>query len=162
MISYKGKLGVLVALPIFGQLIGAFDIAGLTAEVAALLSASVTFTPPSVFGILTVTAAIATAITAGFQPPAIDFKASLLVKYGLLKARLDLILQITSALAEGSLRVYEYNGVAGSFGSELSATLASSDADGGVPSANSAFAVVLLAEGGSAGETTLKLLRSGV
>ena len=46
MISYKSKLGVLAALPIFGQLVGTLDIPGLTAEVAAVLKASITFTPP--------------------------------------------------------------------------------------------------------------------
>lgn len=162
MISYKGKLGVLVALPIFGQLIGAIDIAGLTGEVAALLSASVTFTPPSVFGILAVMAAITASLQAGFQPAAIDFKANLLVKYGLLKARLDLILSITQAIAGGSFRVYEYEGVAGSFGSELTTTLAGADADGGIAPTQSTFAVLLVAEGGTAGATTLRVLRSGV
>lgn len=162
MISYKGKLGVLAALPIFGQLVGTLDIPGLTAEVAAVLKASITFTPPSIVGILTVTGAIAAALQAGFQPPAIDFKAVFLAKYALLNARLQLILQITNLIAQGSLRVYEYEGAAGNFGLELSTTLAGPDADGGVAAGQSTFAVILLAEGGTSGETTLRALRSGV
>jgi hypothetical protein len=162
MIAYKGKLGVVVALPIFGQLIATLDIPGLTAEVAALFQATVTFTPPSILGILSVVAALGAAIQAGFQPPAFNFQANLLVKYGLLKAKLELILKLTEAIVGGSLRVYEYDGVAGSFGSELATTLAGDDADGGVAPTQSTYAVVLLAEGGSAGETTLRILRSGV
>lgn len=162
MISYKGKLGLLAAFPVVGQLVAAIDIAGLQAEAAALLQASVTFTPPSLVGILAVVAAIGAAIQAGFQPPAVDFKANLLLKLGLLKVRLELLLKIADLLASGSVRLYEYEGAAGAFGTQLGATLAGPDVDGGVAPAQTTFAVVLLAEGGTAGETTLKTLRSGV
>lgn len=162
MILYQGKLSVTAALPIFVSFLAALDISGLSAEVAALLQATITFTPPSIVGILAVVAAIGAALQAGFQPPAVDFKANLLIKYGLLKARLELLLQLQDILASGSLRVYEYTGEAGSFGGELGATLAGSDVDGGLPAGTQTFAVVLLAEGGTAGETTLKILRSGV
>jgi hypothetical protein len=162
MISYKGKLSVLAALPMFGQLVATLDIPGLTAEVAALLQASVTFTPPSIIGIGAVVAAIGAAISAGFQPPVFDFAGNFIVKYNLLKVKLELIIEITDLLASGSLRVYEYEGTAGAFGGELTATLAGPDADGGVTSSQSTFAVVLLAEGGTAGETTLRAIRAGV
>jgi hypothetical protein len=162
MISYKGKLGVLVALPIFGQILGALDLSALAGEVAALAAATVTFTPPSVFGIVSVIAAITTALNAGFQPPAFDFKGNLLIKLGLLKAKYELLLKISTLLAQGSVRLYEYDGAAGTFGAELGATLSGADVDGGIAPTQSTFAVLLVAEGGSAGETTLKLLRSGV
>ena len=162
MISYKGKVGVLVALPIFGQILGTIDLGALAGEVAALLAATVTFTPPSVFGIASVVAAITTALGAGFQPPAFDFKGNLLIKLGLLKAKYELLLNIATLVAQGSVRVYEYEGAAGTFGSELGATLSGADEGGGIAPTQSTFAVLLVAEGGSAGETTLKLLRSGV
>lgn len=161
MISYKGNLSITVAIPVFAQLLGALDIPGLQAEAAALLQATVTFTPPSLLGVAAVMAAISAAISAGFQPPAVDFKGLLLVKLGLLKARLELLLKIKDLLAGGSVRVYEYDGAAGDFGAELGATLAGPEASGGVAPARGTFAVVLLAEGGTAGETTLKILRSG-
>lgn len=161
MITYQGKLSVTAALPIFVQLLGVLDLAGLGAEVAALLAATVVFTPPSIFGIAAVVAAIGAAISAGFQPPAFDFKGNLLIKYGLLKAKYELLLNITNLLAQGSFRVYEYEGAAGSFGSELTTTLAGPDVDGGITPTQTTFAVLLVAEGGSAGETTLKVLRSG-
>lgn len=162
MISYQGKLGALAAFPLVGQLVTSLDIPGLTAEVAAVLQASVTFTPPSLVGIAAVMAAITAAISAGFQPPVFDFAAALSLKYGLLKAKLDLILSLTGLLASGSLRVYEYDGQAGTFGSELATTLAGPDGDGGVPAASNTFAVVLLAEAGGPDETLLKALRGGV
>jgi hypothetical protein len=161
MISYKGNVSATVAIPILGQLLASFDLAGLGAEVAALAQVAFNFTPPTVVGIGAIAAAVTAAIAAGVQPAAIDFKADLIVKYGLLKAKFDLLVQLSGLLAQGSLRVYEYQGAAGSFGPELGATIASSDADGGLPSASGTFAVILLAEGGSAGEATLKILRSG-
>lgn len=161
MIVYRGKLGVLVAIPVFAQLLGAIDLAGLAAEAAAVLQASVTFVPPSIVGILGVVAAISAAIQAGFQPPVFDFKASLLAKYGLLKARLDLLLKIQDLLTQGSFRVYEYDGLAGTFGDEWKVTLAGADVDGGIAPSQSTYAVLLVAEGGTAGETTLRVLRNG-
>jgi len=162
MISYKGKLGLTAAFPLLLQLIGAIDIAGLQAEVAALLQASVTFTPPSIVGVLSIVAALGAAIQAGFQPPAFDFKANLLLKYGLLKARLELLLKIKDVVFGGSVRLYEYEGQAGTFGSDLGASIAGPAVDGGITPTQQTFAVVLLAEGGTAGETTLKALRGGV
>lgn len=161
-ISYQGKLGGLVAFPLVGQLVASLDVPGLTAEVAAVLQASVTFTPPSVVGIGLVLSAVLSAVQAGFQPPVFDFAANLSLKYGLLKAKLDLILSLTSVLASGSLRVYEFDGQAGAFGGELGAKLAGPDGDGGVPAASNTFAVVLLAEAGGPDETLLKALRAGV
>ena len=145
------------------QLVGTLDVSGLTAEVAGLLQATVTFTPPSLVGVLAVVAAIGASIQAGFQPPAFDFKVNLLVKYGLLKAKLELILSLTSLLtAGGSLRVYEYAGPSSNFGAELGATLSGDESSGGMQPSQSTFAVVLLAEAGSSGEATLKALRGGV
>jgi hypothetical protein len=161
MITYQGKLGAMVAIPVFAQIFAAIDLTALAAEVAALLQASLVFTPPSVFGILGVVAAITAAINAGFQPPAFDFKANLLVKYGLLKAKLELLLQIQNILLSGSFRVYEYEGEAGTFGAELGATLAGADVDGGIAPGQSTYAVLLVAEGGTAGETTLRVIRHG-
>lgn len=159
MISYKGKFSVFVALPIFGQIFGAIDLTGMGAEVAALLEASLIATPPSILGIGTIVAAIGAAISAGFQPPALDFKANFLLKWGLLKARYELLLKLQDLVTSGSVRVYEYTGPAGSFGSELASTLAGADVDGGLTSTQSTFALVLLAEGGTAGETSLRAIR---
>lgn len=162
MISYKGKLSILVALPLFGQLVATLDIPGLQAEVAALLAATVTFTPPSIVGVLAVVAAIGAAIQAGFQPPSFDFKANLLVKLGLLKAKLELILKLTDLLTGGSVRLYEYEGQSSGFGGQLGTTLAGADPDGGIPPAQPIFAVLLVAEASTSGEVTLKAIRSGV
>lgn len=161
MVTYKGNLSLLVAFPFLGQLVASFDLAGLAAEIAGLVELTATFTPPSVVGILGITGAVAAALQAGFQPPAFDLKASLGVKLGLLKAKYELLLKLSDLLASGSLRVYEYAGPAGQFGPELASTLAGADDAGGVPAGAGAFAVVLLAEGGSAGELTLKTLHSG-
>ena len=162
MISYKGKLGLTVAFPLLLQLLGAIDIAGLQAEAAALLQATITFTPPSIVGVLAVVAAIGAALQAGLQPPSFDFKANLLLKLGLLKARLELLLKIRDVLLGGSVRVYEFEGPAASFGAELGATLAGPDVSGGITPTQKTFAVLLVAEGGTSGETTLKALRGGV
>jgi len=113
-------------------------------------------------GVLSIVAALGAAIQAGFQPPAFDFKANLLLKYGLLKARLELLLKIKDVVFGGSVRLYEYEGQAGTFGSDLGASIAGPAVDGGITPTQQTFAVVLLAEGGTAGETTLKALRGGV
>jgi len=137
------------------------NLDGLKAELAGLLQLSVSFTPPSVDGIVKFTLALEAALPS-FTPPTVNFSADILAKIGLLQAKIELILQIANLLASGSLRVYEYEGTAGAFGGELTATLAGPDADGGVTSSQSTFAVVLLAEGGTAGETTLRAIRAGV
>lgn len=162
MITYEGKKGFTVAFPVVAQLLASFDLGALAGEVAALLQLTVSFTPPSVLGILGVVAAIQAAIQAGFQPPAIDIKGDLVVRYGLLKAKLELLLKIKDVLLSGSFRLYEYDGQAGAFGSELGATLGGADVDGGIAPTQQTFALLLVAEGGSTGATTLKILRSGV
>jgi len=161
MISYKGKLSILVALPLFGQLVATLDIPWLQAEANALLAATVTFTPPSIIGIGAIAAAVVAAIQAGFQPPVFDFKANLLVKLGLLKAKLELILKLSDLLAGGSVRLYEYDGASSGFGGQLGATLGGPEPDGGIPPAQQVFAVILVADAGTGGEVTLKAIRSG-
>lgn len=161
MITYRGKVGILQAFPIFAQLVGAIDLTGLAAEAAALLQASITFTPPSIVGILGVVAAIGAALQAGFQPPTFDFKANLLVKYGLLKLRLELLLKIVNLVTSGSVRLYEQEGTAGTFGSEWTATLAGGESDGGIAPTQGTYSLLLVAEAGTSGEATLKVLRSG-
>ncbi len=161
MISYKGKLSVVVAIPVLGQLIGTFNLPALLGEVEALYQVAFTFIPPSAVGIANILAVIGAAITAGLHPPAVNIQADLFAKWGLLKAKYELLLNITNLLAQGSVRVYEYEGAAGTFGSELGATLSGADEGGGIAPTQTTFAVLLVAEGGSAGETTLKILRSG-
>lgn len=161
MISYQGKIGALVAFPVLAQLLAAVDIAGLQAELAGLISLSVSYTVPSVEGLVAFLAQITAALPA-FVPPTVDLKADILAKIGLLEAKITLLLTLTGLVTSGSLRVYEYDGDAGSFGGELSATLAGPDGDGGVPAASTTFAVVLLAEAGGPDETLLKALRAGV
>ena len=160
MITYLGKKKLAAALPVFAQLQAMIDLDGLKAEAEALLQLSVTFTPPSLDGILKFQAAL-TAALPSFTPPSVDFKADLLVKLGLLKARIELIAKLTELVFGGSVRLYEYEGQAGTFGNQIGATLAGPDASGGVAPTQQTFALVLLAEGGTAGETTLKTLRSG-
>ena len=133
-VSYKGKLSAALAIPVLAQAVASLDIPGLTGQVAALLKITTTFKPPSVGGTLIFAANLAAAASVAIVPPALS----------------------------GSLRVYEYEGVAGSFGSELTTTLAGADADGGIAPTQSTFAVLLVAEGGTAGATTLRVLRSGV
>ncbi len=162
MISYKGKLGAFVAIPVLASIFASIDLAALFAEWNALLTLSVNYVPPSVFGILQFIGSLQAALSAGFQPPLIDIKADLLVKAGLLKLKYDLLVEVSKLAVGGSFRVYEYEGQAGAFGAELGATLAGPDVDGGVLATQNTFAVVLLAEGGSAGATTLKILRNGV
>lgn len=162
MISYKGKLSVLVAIPVLGQLIGTFNLPALLGELEAVYQMAVTFVPPSAFGIGQIVATILGILQAGLQPPALSLQADLFAKWGLLKAKYELVLTITSLVAQGSVRVYEYDGAAGTFGSELSATLGGADVDGGIAPTQQTFSLLLVAEGGSAGETTLRVLRSGV
>lgn len=161
-VSYKGKLSAAVAIPVLAQAVASLDIPGLTGQVAALLKITTTFKPPSVGGTLIFAANLAAAASVAIVPPALSVLGELQIKYGLLKAKLDLVLTIKDLLTSGSLRVYEYEGVAGSFGSELTTTLAGADADGGITPTQSTFAVLLVAEGGTAGATTLRVLRSGV
>jgi|GEM_PF-5649915 len=160
-VSYKGKLSAALAIPVLAQAVATLDIPGLTGQVAALLKITTTFKPPSVGGTLLFAGKLAAAASVAIVPPALSVLGELQIKYGLLKAKLELALAIQSLLTSGSLRVYEYDGTAGTFGAELGTTLAGADADGGVTPTQSTFAVVLLAEGGSAGETGLRILRSG-
>jgi len=160
-VSYKGKLSAALAIPVLAQSVATLDIPGLTGQVAALLKITTTFKPPSVGGTLLFAGKLAAAASVAIVPPALSVLGELQIKYGLLKAKLELALAIQSLLTSGSLRVYEYDGTAGTFGAELGTTLAGADADGGVTPTQSTFAVVLLAEGGSAGETGLRILRSG-
>ena len=150
-----------LAIPVLAQAVATLDIPGLTGQVAALLKITTTFKPPSVGGTLLFAGKLAAAASVAIVPPALSVLGELQIKYGLLKAKLELALAIQSLLTSGSLRVYEYEGAASAFGSELTTTLAGADADGGVTPTQSTFAVVLLAEGGSAGETGLRILRSG-
>lgn len=161
MISYKGKLAVAVAIPIVAQLLGAIDIPGMTAQVAALAQLVVNFKPPTVAASVTFALNLLAQAQATVSYPVLQISAELVAKLALLKARLELVIKITDLLAGGSVRVYEYEGAAGNFGAELGATLAGPEASGGVAPSRATFAVVLLAEGGTAGETTLKILRSG-
>lgn len=160
-VSYKGKLSAALAIPVLAQAVASLDIPGLTGQVAALLKITTTFKPPSVGGTLLFAANLAAAASVAIVPPALSVLGELQVKYGLLKAKLELALTIQNLLTSGSLRVYEYDGAAGTFGAGLTTTLAGADVDGGVIPTQTTFAVVLLAEGGSAGETTLRVLRSG-
>lgn len=160
-VSYKGKLSAALAIPVLAQAVATLDIPGLTGQVAALLKITTTFKPPSVGGTLLFAGKLAAAASVAIVPPALSVLGELQIKYGLLKAKLELALAIQSLLTSGSLRVYEYDGTAGTFGAELGTTLAGADVDGGVTPTQSTFAVVLLAEGGTAGATTLRVLRSG-
>lgn len=162
MISYKGKLSIAQAIPIFAQVVATFDLPGLLGEIAALGSLVVTFTPPSVVGIGAILASIAAALQLGFTPPTFDLKGDLVIKLGLLQAKYDLYFKVANLLVSGSVRLYEYEGQAGTFGSELGATIAGPTVDGGIAPTQQTFAVLLVAEGGTAGETTLKALRGGV
>lgn len=161
MISYKGKLGLLVAIPVLAQMVGMIDIPGLTAQVAALAQLVANFKPPTIAAGFQFVANLTAQLQVAVEPPVLQISAELLAKLGLFKLRLELILKIVNLVTGGSVRVYEYDGAAGTFGAELGATLAGADADGGVIPTQPTFAVVLLAEGGSAGETGLRILRSG-
>lgn len=161
MISYKGKVGILVAIPVFAQLSGIIDIPGMTAQVAALAKLVVDFKPPTIAAGFTHVANLTAQLKVAAEPPVVAISAELLAKLALFKVRLALILKITEQVFGGSVRVYEYDGTAGSFGAELGAALAGPDEGGGIDPTQSTFAVLLVAEGGSAGETTLKILRSG-
>lgn len=159
MISYKGKVNLAVALPLVAQIAATFDLSGLAGEIAALGSMVLTFTPPSVVGIGAILASIAAALQLGVAPPTFDLKGDLVIKLGLLQAKYDLYLKVANLLVSGSLRLYEYEGKAGNFGPELSDLLAGPEVNGGLPPTRSTFAVLLVAESGTSGETTLKILR---
>jgi len=162
-VSYKGNLSAAAAIPVLAQAVATLDIPGLQGQIAGLIKAiaQVTVKPPSVGGTIAFAGKLLAAAQVAVVLPAISVTASLDAKLALLKLKLELALAIKDLLVQGSLRVYEYSGAAADFGDELGATLGGSDADGGLPSASGTFAVILLAEGGSAGETTLKILRSG-
>jgi hypothetical protein len=103
VISYRGKLSALLALPVLGQMSALLNLDGLKAELAGLLQLSVSFTPPSVDGIVKFTLALEAALPS-FTPPTVNFSADILAKIGLLQAKIELILQIANLLASGSLR----------------------------------------------------------
>ena len=163
MITYAGKLALSAALPVMAQAIATLDIPGLQGQVAGLVKviANATVKPPSLSGTITFAGKLLAAAQVAIVPPAVSIVGSLEAKLVLLRARLELALVLKELLVQGSLRVYEYSGPAGQFGPELASTLAGPDDTGGVPAGAGTFAVVLLAEGGSAGELTLKTLRSG-
>lgn len=162
MIDYKGKLSILLVFPVVGQMVGMIDIPGLTAQVAALAKLVVDFKPPSIAAGLEFAANLTAQLQAAATPPSLQISAELVAKLALFKARLELILKIVNLLTGGSVRVYEYDGLAGSFGPELTTTLAGADADGGVSAGQSSYALVLLAEAGSSGEIAVKAMRAGV
>lgn len=163
MISYKGKLGLVVAIPVLAQMIGMIDIPGLTAQVAGLvqLVANFSLTPPTIAAGFQFVANLTAQLQVAVEPPVLQISAELTAKLALFKLRLELILKIVDLVTGGSVRVYEYDGPAGSFGPELGATLGGADVDGGIAPAQQTFAVILLAEGGSSGEVALKTLRGG-
>lgn len=162
MISYKGKVGILVAFPVFVQVLGILDIPGLTAQVAALANLVANFKPPTVAAGLTFAANLLAQINATVSYPVLQISAELVAKLALLKVRLELALKIADLVASGSVRLYEQEGTAGTFGPEWTAQLASADADGGIAASQSTYSILLVAEAGTAGATTLKTLRSGV
>lgn len=162
MISYKGNLSILLVFPVMAQMVGIIDIPGLTAQVAAMTQLVANFKPPTVAASLSFLATLTANIQATVSYPVVQISAELLAKLALFKARLELILQITDIVFGGSVRLYEYDGAAGNFGPDLTSALAGPEADGGVAADRSTFALVLLAEGGTSGETTLRALRSGV
>ncbi len=161
MILFRGKVPMLVAIPVFGQLSALINIDALKAELAGLLQLSINFTPPSIKGILDFTAALNLALPS-FTPPSVDFKADLLLKIGLLKAKIELILKITQIVFGGSVGVYEYDGLPGNFGPELNSTMLGPEPDGGLPPSKNIFGVILVAEAGTSGEVALKAVRQGV
>ncbi len=162
MISYKGKVSAALAIPVFAQAIASLDIPGLQGQIAGLARLVLTFRPPSVAGTLVFAAKLAAAASVAVTPPAVSIVGELAVKLALLKAKLELILKLQKLLTSGSFRLYEYEGAAGAFGGELSATLAGPEPSGGIAPTQSTFAVLLVAEGGTSGEATLRALRAGV
>jgi len=161
MIDYKGKLGVAVAFPVIAQLLASLDIPGMTAQVAALGQLIANFKPPTVAAGITFAANLTAQINATLNYPVLAISAEIALKLALLKARLELVLKIVNLITQGSLRVYEQQGTAGTFGAEWTLTLAGTEATGGIPPAQSTYAVILVADAGTAGETTLKFLRAG-
>ena len=162
MIDYKGKLSILLVFPVVGQMVGMIDIPGLTAQVAALAKLVADFKPPTIAAGFQFVANLTSQLQAAVEPPVLQISAELLAKLALFEARLELIIKIVGILTGGSVRVYEYDGLAGSFGPELTTTLAGPDVDGGVAADQSTFALVLLAEAGSSGEIAIKAMRAGV
>ena len=163
MISYKGKLSLAVAIPVLLQAVLALDIPGIQGQVLGLIRAiaQISIKPPTVAGTLLFAANLAAHASIAVVPPSVSIVASLEAKLALLQLKLQLMLVIKNLLVSGRVRVYEYDGGAGQFGSELATTIAGPEAEGGIAPGQSTFAVILLAEGGTAGETTLKTLRSG-
>jgi hypothetical protein len=164
-VSYKGQLGVLAAIPLVGTLLASIDLDALLGDITGIANLVITVTPPSIIAaaatVADLLAQIQALITAGYQPPSVDVKADLGLKLVALQAKYDLLLQLTDLIASGSLRVYEFSGQAGQFGSELGATLGGTSDQGGVAAGQSAFAVVLMAEAGGSGEVALRVLRKG-
>lgn len=161
MISYKGKLAVGLAIPVLAQAVAALDIPGLEGQIAGLVKiiAQATIKPPSVAGTLVFAGKLLAQAQIAIVPPSLSIVAALDAKLALLNLKLALVLKIKDLLTSGSVRLYEYQGPASSFGPDLSAALAGADAGGGVAPTQSTFAIVLLAEGGTSGEVTLKALR---
>lgn len=161
MIFYRGKVSAAVAIPVLAQAVASLDLPGLQGQIAGLARLTLNFKPPSVAGTLAFAGKLAAAAGVAVVPPSVSILGELQAKLALLKLRLELILKIKDLLTSGSLRLYEYEGEAGTFGAELSTTLAGPEVDGGIPPTRTTFAVLLVAEGGTSGEATLKILRKG-
>lgn len=161
MIAHKGKVSVAVALPVLAQAVASLDIPGLQGQIAGLARLTLNFKPPSVAGTLVFAGKLAAAAGVAVVPPSVSILGELQAKLALLKLKLELVLKIKDLLTSGSLHLYEYEGQAGTFGAELSDLLAGPEVNGGLPPTRSTFAVLLVAEGGTSGEATLKILRKG-
>lgn len=146
MLKFLGKMQLAAAIPIMASLMATLDIPALVAEIAGLTQLIISFTPPSIAGILGIIGGI-TAALPNFVPPSFDVKIDLGIKLELLKAKLDLLLKIKDLLLAGGLHVYNYQGAASSFGTSVDHEFVPGPSQGGIPAAGNIFVVLLVAEG---------------
>jgi hypothetical protein len=161
MMRFLGRVSVAVAIPVLAQAMAALDIPGLQGEIAALVNLIINYQPPTLAASFQFVARLLAQLQVSAEPPALTIQVELIAKLALLKVRLEFLLQVVSLLTRGGIQMYEYEGQAGSFGSELTATLAGPEPEGGVPAGDRAYALVLLGTGSSTIET-LKLVKGGL
>jgi hypothetical protein len=134
---YLGSLSIGGAVPgVQGAIVNA--LGDVQARVTAVASFVPSITPPSISADIQTNAQILAnlnaAATFGIEPPSLDLQVSILASsLLLLKAQLDVILDLMNAFGSAGVHAYTYDGTASGLGAEFSTELAAGF-PGGAPS----------------------------
>lgn len=156
MLRFLGKKNVAAAIPILATLHAAFDLPSLQGQVVALGKLIFNFTPPSVDGFKLGIGAI-TAAFPKFNPPALTLKPDLVLRLGLLQAKLDLLLEISKLLLAAGVHVYAYDGKAEDMGTATMTEFTPGPSQGGIEGGENVYAVLLVIE--ASADVTVKAVR---